>query len=208
MQNWSYLEIGRLRMFQLRCLNKHRDSITHNSKKNNSKTHPARRLGRESPLAPRFLDFDLTTTEGRAFASFSWHQKLRSEMVNIVLNISSPSWKTMLWRSLNSIAFGASECRDQNAIPRKLGLTQFLGALIELGLAASAKISTLLSITWKTENIDTRKYRKWTKWATVTSGLGAGGFEKNCWRVSLANSREPALSHWMVSSSPSTCSLR
>merc|ERR1719237_669503 len=68
---------------------------------------PARRLGRESPLAPRFLDFDLTTTEGRAFASFS----------------------------------------------------QFLGALIELGLAASAKISTLLSI---------------------TSGLGAGGFEKNC----------------------------
>ena len=155
MQNWSYLEIGRLRMFQLRCLNKHRDSITHNSKKNNSKTHPARRLGRESPLAPRFLDFDLTTTEGRAFASFSWHQKLRSEMVKIVLNISSPSWKTMLWRSLNSIAFGASECRDQNAIPRKLGLTQFLGALIELGLAASAKISTRLSITCK----DTRECR-------------------------------------------------
>ena len=30
------------------------------------------------------------------------------------------------------------------------------------------------------ENVDTREFRKWTERATVTSGLGAGGFEKNC----------------------------
>ena len=38
-------------------------------------THPTGRLGMESPLAPRFLDLDLTTTEGKVFDSFSWEKE-------------------------------------------------------------------------------------------------------------------------------------
>ena len=47
-------------------------------------THPTGRLGMESPLAPRFLDLDLTTTEGKVFDSFSWDQDY---FINVKLQI-------------------------------------------------------------------------------------------------------------------------
>ena len=92
MQNWGFLEIGRLKIFQLRCLKKQIKSPDISSE-NNFKTHPGRRLGRESPLAPRFLDFDLTTTDGKVFASFSWHQKLIFQIIHLQITICGPNFK-------------------------------------------------------------------------------------------------------------------
>ena len=97
-------------------------------------THPTGRLGMESPLAPRFLDLDLTTTEGKVFDSFSWEK----EYLIMFNYISTRTSKALRW--------------GQKAIPRKSLLTQFLGGLTEMGLVAIAKISTRLSITCKAEH--------------------------------------------------------
>ena len=69
-------------------------------------------MGRESPLAPRFLDFDLTTTEGRVFASFSCIKNFGSEMVKInVFNINQSQLAKHALK--NSIA-----CSDEYALLR------------------------------------------------------------------------------------------
>ena len=44
--------------------------------------------------------------------------------------------------------------------------------------------------------------------STNTFGLGPGDLEKNCWRTTLAASRDPASLHWMVRSTPSTYVLK
>ena len=68
---------------------------------------------------------------------------LRSKLETLLRYLKKNSYWG-LWQNVEIIL---------NAIPRKSRLTQFLGALIELGLAASAKISTRLSITCKAEII-------------------------------------------------------